>query len=421
MTRRRLLVVGMSVLVVGAAGTGAWLRYGRVVEPPLPTAEVTRGTYSDIVEIRGEVRPVRSTPVMAPANAGELLILTIAKNGAAVKRGDVVAEFDAVTMRRTIQEKQSDLRTALAELDQARAQSNITLEEKNAAVRRARFDVQKATLSLGDAELVGSIEAARGKLALADAEQRLNEADAAEAFAKVSAQSDFAARDRRIEKIKADLARAQQAVTSLAATAPIDGTVNILPNMRGPGMMMMASGGGSEYRPGDKTYAGAPILELPDLSSVFLVARIDEADRGQLRAGQTARIRADAVADRDYPASVADISLLARADFSGGWPPAKQFDMKITFTTPDERLRPGMSAVARISVGQIANVLIVPAKAVFTDAGRPVVYRFERRRFVAVPVEIVRRGREQAAIKGALGPGDRVALTSPAADGTGKS
>ncbi len=412
MTRsRRAITAGVGLLGTVVA---AWAYSARRAgEPALPTTTVARGTFTDIVEIRGEVRPVRSTLVMAPANAGELLILKIAKNGTAVKAGEVVAEFDAVTMRRTIQEKQSELRGALAELQQAKAQLTITLEERNRAVRRAQFDVEKAQLSLGDVELVGSIEVERSRLALSDAEQRLREAEAAETAAKVAAASDFAARDRRIEKIKGDLARAEHAVTSLVATAPVDGTINILPNYRSASMMGMPA----EFRPGDRTYAGAPVLELPDLSSVFLITRLDEADRGRLRVGQTASIRADAVADQEYEASLTEISLLARVDFSGGWPPTKQFDMRITFTNPDARLRPGMSAVARIGVGQIPDVLIVPAKAIFMEGGRPSVYRFSGRQFAAVPVEVIRRDREQAAVKGDLQPGDRIALVSPVESG----
>ena len=407
--RPRVVVAGLVLVALAAAG---WMRYGRTVEPPLPTADVKRGDFADVVEIRGEVRPVRTTLVMAPANAGELTIITIAKNGTPVKPNDVVAEFDAMTMRRTIQEKQSDLRSALAELDQGRAQSRITLEEKNAAVRRAQFDVVKAKLSVTDVDIFGSIETQKSKLALADAEQRLREVESAEAAAKVAAQSEFAARDRRIEGIKRDLAKAELAVAALTAKAPIVGTVNILPNWRSGGM----SGMPAEYRPGDKTYAGAPILELPDLSSVFLVARLDETDRGLLKAGQKVVIRADAIADRDYEATISDISLLARVDYTGGWPPTKQFDLKITFTNPDNRLRPGMSAVARIGVGQIADVLIVATKAIFAEGGRPVVYRFNGREFVAVPIEIIRRSKEQTAIKGALKAGDRISVVSPVAE-----
>jgi HlyD family secretion protein len=302
------------------------------------------------------------------------------------------------------------MRSALAGLDQLKAQSKITLEEKNAAVLRARFEVTKAELQVPEVEAKGVIENQRGKLALADAKQRLHEQEAAEAASKLAVDSDFAARNRAIEKIKADVAMYEQAVSALVATAPIDGTVNILPNYRSASMMGMPA----EYKPGDKTYSGAALLELPDLSSVYLVARLDEIDRGLLKTGQVVSIRADAIADRDYEAAISDISLLARPDYlSESWPPTKQFDLKITFNNPDDRLRPGMSAVARIKVGQIADVLIVPTKAVYSDGGRPVVYRFSGRDFSAVPVEIIRRGRDQTAVKGAVSPGDRIALVSP--------
>ena len=412
--KSRIRIVAAVVVVASLAAAG-WMRYGHAIEPPLPTTQVTRGEFADVIEIRGEVRPVKSTLVLSPANAGELVILKIARNGTAVKAGDVVAEFDAITMRQTIMQKQSELRGAMAEMDQMRAQTTITLEERLAAVRRAQFEVTKARLGVGDREIVGVIEAERGRLAVVDAEQRQREAEANQLAAKVAADAEAAARQRRIDLIKRDLARAEAAVQSLTAIAPIAGTVNILPNWRSATMMGMPA----EFRPGDKTYAGSAILELPDLSAIFLVARVDETERGLLRAGQKALIRADAIADRDYEAGISDISLLARIDFSGGWPPTKQFDLKITFTNPDKRLNPGMSAVARINVGQIPDVLIVPTNAVFTDGGRPVVYRFDGRDFTPVPVEIMRRGKQQAAVKGDLKAGDRIALVSPVADTKG--
>ena len=404
-----------AVVVVASLAAAGWMRYGRAIEPPLPTTQVTRGEFADVIEIRGEVRPVKSTLVLSPSNAGELVILKIARNGTAVKPGDVVAEFDAITMRQTIMQKQSELRGAMAEMDQMRAQTKITLEERLATVRRAQFEVIKARLGVGDREIVGVIEAERGRLAVVDAEQRQREAEANEQAAKVAADAEAAARQRRIDLIKRDLARAEAAVQSLTAVAPIAGTVNILPNWRSQTMMGMPP----EFRPGDKTYAGSAILELPDLSAIFLVARVDETERGLLRPGQKALIRADAIADRDYEAGITDISLLARMDYSGSWPPTKQFDLKITLTNPDKRLSPGMSAVARINVGQIPDVLIVPTNAVFTDGGRPVVYRFSGRDFTPVPVDIVRRSKQQAAVKGDLKAGDRIALVSPVGDTKG--
>jgi multidrug efflux pump subunit AcrA (membrane-fusion protein) len=72
-----------------------------------------------------------------------------------------------------------------------------------------------------------------------------------------------------------------------------------------------------------------------------------------------------------------------------------------------------MSAVARIAVGRLPDMLLVPAGAVFTAGGRAVVYRQDGGDFVEVPVDVIRRGREQVALKG-LAEGDRIALTPPA-------
>ncbi len=259
--------------------------------------------------------------------------------------------------------------------------------------------MERARLALGDVEIVSVVEAERSKLVLADAEARLREANVGLDSARASNEADRIARERRIDKVQADLDAAVDAAGALRIVAPTDGTVHIMPNYRAA-VSMGGMSSPPEYRAGDRTYAGASIMELPDLSSVFLVARIDEADRGQLVDGQAASIRVDAVADRDYRAIVSDISLLARVDFTGGWPPPKQFDLKLSFTDADDRLQTGMSAVARIEVGKIADVLLVPAAAVHVADGLTVVHVVTRSGVVAVPVDVIRRGRDEAAIAG---------------------
>jgi len=410
--RRRSLVLIAVGLVLGFS-LFVWLGRGGV-DPSVPTGEVTRGDYVDVVEIRGEIRPVRSTYVTAPYNAGELQIVEIARNGTTVETGDVVVRFDAVNLRRTIQEKQSELRSAVATLEQGEAQRSITLKEREAAVSRAEFDVQRARLSMGEIGLVSAIDGERARLALVDAEQRLREAQAAAESAEANARTEREAGERNVEKIRSELALAERQIAALSVTAPTDGIVNILPNYR----TSTPLGTPQEYRNGDQAFPGALILELPDLSSVYLTARLDEADRGPLTMGQDASIRVDAIPDRDYDASVNLISLLARTDFTSGWPPPKQFDLILEIHDADDRLRPGMSAAARITVGRLPDVLLVPAEAIFYESGRTVVYRAGRRAFDPVEVEVVRRGREQAAVSGALDAGDRVALVQPALAGT---
>ena len=409
--RGRVLLITLVVALGG--GAAAVFAMTRGSAPNVPTAEVTRGDFIEIVETRGDIKPFRSAVVTAPYQAGELQILKLAPSGTIVKKGDVVADFDALTLRRTLQDKQSELRQAQAERDQTKEQAKIDSEQERTAVMKAEYDVQRAKLDQGDPDVMAQAEVERRKLALADAEQRLAEAKAKEAANRRSAGTDASTRERRIAKIQADIANAEKALSSLQVVAPGDGTVTVMPNYRNSSPM----GPAQEFRAGDRAWPGAQILELPDLSSVFLTARIDESDRGQLKVGQTATVRVDAVADRDYQATVEVISVLARVDFSSGWPPAKNFDLRLTIGDADARLRPGMSAVARIAVGKIPDMLLVPAGAVFPAEGRLVVYVRRARSFVELPVEVVRRGREQVAVKADLAPGDRVALVKPTESG----
>ena len=404
-----LMALGLAGLAVCAV---LWNSLTRGRGPDIPTAVVTRGDFVEVVETRGDVRPFRSIIVTAPFQAGDLQILKLASNGAAVKQGDVVADFDAVTLRRTMQDKQSELRQAQAELDQATEQTKIDAEQDHTGTNKAQYDVQRAKLDIGDPGIVAAVEVERTKLALADTEQRLTEAETKEHANQSSSTFDLATRKRKIDKIQVDIDQATRGLGSLQVKAPADGTVNILPNYRNSNGM----GPAQEFRAGDKAWAGAQILELPDLSSVHLTSHIDESDRGQLKVGQAAAVRVDAVPDRDYHATIADISVLARVDFSSGWPPAKNFDLMLSITDADTRLRPGMSGVARISVGTIPNMLLIPAGAVFPSEGRLIVYRRTGSRFEEIAVEIVRRGREQVAVKGNLSPGDHVALVIPTAN-----
>src|SRR4029078_6253479 len=133
---------------------------------------------------------------------------------------------------------------------------------------------------------------------------------------KAAAEAELVGKRRRRDKAKFDVERTEQSIGALKLEEPADGTVNILENPRSGGPF----GGGVEFREGDRAWAGASILELPDLSSIHLEARLDESDRGRLKVGQQATVKIEAVPGKDFTARVDLISVLARVDFSSGWP-----------------------------------------------------------------------------------------------------
>jgi len=407
---RRVWIGAAALGAAAVLAAGAYAAAGRAAVPDIPTKEVTRGEFVDTLEIRGEIRPFKSVVVASPMQAGELQILKLARNGSVVQPGDLLVQFDGSTLQRTVEEKQSELRQADAEIEQARAQAMLTAEQNATALMKATYDIERARLDIRQGDTVSRIEYEQAKLALGDAEQRLLELEEKIRSDETSAEADILARQRKREKALFDLRRAEQGLQSLELRAPTAGMVNILPNFRSGALF---GGGRQEFREGDRAWPGAAILELPDLSSVHLLAQLDEADRGHLQKGQEATVLIEAIPGREFRARINGISILARVDFNSGWPPPRNFELNLVLLDADPKIRPGMTAVARIATDRVPDVLLVPAEAVFQRDGVPVVYATARAGFVETPIEVQRRGREQSIVGSGVSAGDRVATRRP--------
>lgn len=408
--RPRNVVMSIALIAIAAVGTFAAAR--RTAVPDFPTVAVTRGEFVDTLEIRGEIRPLKSIVLSSPMQSGDLQILKLAKSGTMVKPGDVLVRFDPSTLQRTIQEKQSEVKQADAEIEQAQAQARIAREQNATAVMKAGYDIERAKLDTAKGDTVSRLELEQAKLAVVDAQQRERELKEKIKSDETSAEADLSAKRHKREKALFDLRRAERGLENLELKAPAAGMVNVLPNFRSGSMF----GGQQEFQEGDRAWAGAAILELPDLSSVHLEARLDESDRGRLQAQQDATVRIEAIPGKDFKARLDSISVLAKVDFSSGWPPAKRFDLNLVFLDIDSKMRPGMTAVARIATQRVPDVVLVPSEAVFQRDGAPIVYKLERSMFVETSITIRKRGKEQAIVDKGLTAGDRIATRKPQAE-----
>jgi cobalt-zinc-cadmium efflux system membrane fusion protein len=121
----------------------------------------------------------------------------------------------------------------------------------------------------------------------------------------------------------------------------------------------------------------------------------------------------DAVPDKEFTGRISEISALAKVDFSGGWPPKKNFGMTLLLAQSDSRLRPGMSATARVAVERMPGSILIPAQAAFHKGLRTVAYVLNRSEFQERSIEVARRGGSDVAATSGLKPGERVALKDP--------
>lgn len=383
----------------------------RLASPALsiPTAVVKRGEFVDYLELSGEMKARKSVTITAPYEAGDLQILKIAATGTAVKKGDVIVDFDTTNPKQTLEQNDSELKSADAEIEKSRAQSRLKEEQDLTDVMKARFDVESAKLDASKKEIVSKIDGAESELKVADAEQKLKQAEA-----KLKADKESDAADLEGKKAKHDQAafkvkQMERALAVLQLKAPSDGIVTVLNNWRASGFF----GNGAPFKAGDRAWPGAALAELPDMSTLQIAARVDETERGRIQVGEPLTIRADAVPDREFTGHIAEISTNASMDFSGGWPFPRNFSVQIAIENPDPRLRPGMRANLRIATERVPDAILLPPQALFHDAGLTVAYVINGRKFSERTVDVARRSNDQLMIAKGLEPGERVALQDP--------
>jgi multidrug efflux pump subunit AcrA (membrane-fusion protein) len=109
---RQKALAGVATLIIGVLGFGAFRMASSAAS--LPTAEVKRKDFVDTLEIKGDVKALRSVIIAAPYSAGELQIVNLVANSAKVKKGDVIVEFDATTVKQKLAQDQSGVKSAEA-------------------------------------------------------------------------------------------------------------------------------------------------------------------------------------------------------------------------------------------------------------------------------------------------------------------
>ena len=400
-----LIAVALVFFVSGVVASA--VHYGRRA-PWIPTFEVKRSEFVDSIELRGELKALRSVTVSVPADAEDLRILKIANDGAQVKAGDKVVEFDKTKTEQNLAQYRSSLRYTQADIEQARAQARLTEEQDLTAVVKARYELEKAKLDAGQQEIVSKIEGAEAKLKVADAEQKLREAETKLKSDRDQSQSTINAKIAATKKAAFDVARAERVLSEMTLAAPSAGVVSLVKTWRG-------AEGEAPFKAGDQAWPGAPLLELPDASSLRVAVRVDESERGRLSLHQPATVELDAISDRQFTGRIEQISTLASEDFSAGWPVPRNFDLQVQLDQSDARLKPGLSAKVNIVADRIPGALVIPVQSSFQKEGRTITYVWDGSRFGERSIEIARRSGDRILVTKGLKQGDRVALKDPTA------
>lgn len=260
--------------------------------------------YPDIVSGNGRIEAVEIN--IATKVAGRLEQLWVSEGDFALA-GDELAKMDTTTLEAEHHQTAAQLRQAQAAIEAAASQVKQRQAEQQAAQALVKQRLAEQTLSQKRLQRIKTLSE-QGSVSsqdLDDAQAAVISADAAIA----AAQSQLAASDAAIQTALSQLSSAEAAAEATAATldrvqAEIDDSILYAPR-----------DGRIQYivaHPGEVVPAGGRIINMVDVSDVYMTFFLPTSAIGRISLGSEARIVLDALPEYRVPAYISFISDVAQ-------------------------------------------------------------------------------------------------------------
>ena len=301
----------------------------------------TQASVNDVQNARNAVNSAQQALVVAEASV-------------AAARQQVVA------FQTSVERAQVDLKTAQRELKRFTEliEAGVSSRSEYDAARD-RFETAKIALDTARANLEAQ------KIAVNEATERANQ----QRLALKEAQTSIKSSEMRANQQQAFL-RGQVSQRSKATQiSPLNGVVADIPT-----------------RVGEFAVAGlstTPLMTIADMSQINVEVNVDETEINNVAVGQEAKVKVDALGDKEIRAIVTQRNPLAisKSDTTGGLSnrvnvqEAKEFKVTLELKDLTEEvqatLRPGMSSTATITTKTKNNVLAVPLESIVEKAPTP--------------------------------------------------
>lgn len=278
---------------------------------PLVSTKVVQTTIATTISATGSLEPVDQVEVGTQVS-GDISKL-YADFNSKVKKGQVIAELDKSKLKATL--TQAEIAYKSAETDYKYKESTYNRIKK-----------------LSETNSASAVE-------LETAEYNMNSAKLA------------------VERSKNEVTQAKLNLSYATIKSPINGVV--LSRAVEVGQTVAAS-------------MSTPTLFIiaKDLSQMKVMADVDEADIGQVKAGQRVEFTVDAFQGETFTGTVQEVRLNPTTTSN-----VVTYTVVITAENPDQKLLPGMTATCTIVTQEIKDAIAIPVKALkFSPAeGTPMV------------------------------------------------
>lgn len=297
---KKRIITGITAVVVVALGAyflfaGGSSKGGMTLE----MSKASRNSINTMVTATGTVEPI--TEVEVGTQVSGIIDKIYVDFNSHVKKGQLLAEMDRVTLQSELVSKQSTLASSKTEFE---------YQKKN--YERSKALHEKKLISDTDYE---------------------------------TATYTYQKAKNTYEGNQADLIKVKRNLGYATITSPIDGVV-----------ISRAVEEGQTVAAGFSTPTLFTIAN--DLTQMEVIANVDEADIGQVEQGQRVSFTVDAYPNDEFEGQVTQVRLEATTTSN-----VVTYEVVINAPNPDQKLKPGLTANITIYTLERNNILTIPSKA----------------------------------------------------------
>jgi len=332
-SRGRLALAAIAIALVAVFGLMA-MRNGTEIDPSR-LATIERGDVARSVVATGKIQPL--TKVEIKSKASGIVEKLLVHYGDTVETGQILAELDKELLHAGVRGAEANLLAAEAAYERNRVEAEGTdLPFLEATLERSKqlyADGLIAPQILEDAEM--------------GYQMALNHQTAARANAAVT--------KAEVERARAALERSRTDLRYATIRSPMDGLILSRDVEVGDAVSSILVLGSQ----------ATLVMAMGDVSEVYVLGKVDEADIGQVYLGQQARIVVEAFKEKKFVGEVTKIS-----PFGVEVDNVTTFEVRVSIKNPGGELKTNMTANAEIILEEKKNVVLVPESAVVYDRDR---------------------------------------------------
>jgi HlyD family secretion protein len=332
--RKRLIWGGVAVALVAVPTIMAAHRGGKEIDPSR-LATIERGDVARSVVATGKVQPL--TKVEIKSKASGIVKRLFVDYGDRVKEGQILAELDREQLEAAVREAKANLLSAEAAFERNK------IEAEGPDLPFLKSALERARKLYADGLIAPSV---------------LDDADKAYQLGlnkQTAAKSQALAARAEVEKAKAALEQHETDLRYATIRSPMDGLVLSRDVEVGDAVSSILVLGSQ----------ATLIMTLGDVSEVYVLGKVDEADIGKVFLGQPARIVVESFKDKKFEGKVTKISPMGVEKDN-----VTTFEVRVSIHNPTGELKTNMTANAEIILEEKKGVLLVPESAVLYDKDR---------------------------------------------------